>query len=297
MNQFEVIMADSSDTSEVLNRLRENDIEGLTSDHIEQVLAKANEIVGYKPRVGILGKTGVGKSSLCNAIFGEEIAEVSDVDACTREPEEFLLSLDEESQITLVDVPGVGENRERDIEYANLYKKLLPKLDLVIWVLKADDRAYSTEETFYEDVVSPGLGNSPFLIALNQVDKIKPLREWNLEMNRPGPNQHENITKKVSSVSDTFGVPSSDVVPISSSEGYGLVDLVYRVVFRLPDEKKFAFERKVSRKHSSEETKEEARKGFFSSLRKKLTEIWKRDGDKIVEGAIRAVWKIITRRR
>lgn len=290
-------MSNSSTNSEVLDRLREDDIEGLTSDHIEQVLAKANEIVGYKPRVGVLGKTGVGKSSLCNSIFGEEIAEVSDVEACTREPEEFLLSLDERSQITLVDVPGVGETKERDIEYAELYRNLLPKLDLVLWVLKADDRAYSTEEGFYKDVVKPGLGNSPFLIALNQVDKIEPFREWDLEMNRPGTKQHENITSKVSSVSDTFDIPSSDVVPVSSSEGYGLVSLVYRIVFRLPDEKKFSFERKVNRKHSSKEAKEEARKGFFSALRKKLGEIWERDGDKIIEGAIRAVWQIITRRR
>jgi len=290
-------MSDSSTTSEVLDRLRENDIDEFTSDQIEKVLAKAKEIVGYKPRVGVLGKTGVGKSSLCNAIFGEEIAEVSDVEACTREPGEFLLSLDGKSQITLVDVPGVGESKKRDIEYAELYRRLLPKLDLVLWVLKADDRAYSTEEVFYKDVVKPGLGGAPFLIALNQVDKVEPFREWNSEMNRPGPNQHENISSKVSSVSDTFGIPSNDVVPVSSSEGYGLVSLVYRIVFRLPDEKKFSFERKVNRKHSSEETKEEARKGFSSALRKKLGEIWERDGDKIIEGAIRAVWQIFTRRR
>ena len=54
---------------------------------------------------------------------------------------------------------------------------------------------------------------------------------------------------------------------------------------------------KVNRKHSSKETKEEARKGFFSALRKKLGEIWERDGDKIIEGTIRAVWQIITRKR
>jgi predicted GTPase len=33
------------------------------------VFSKLNEIVGYEPRIGIMGKTGAGKSSLCNAIL------------------------------------------------------------------------------------------------------------------------------------------------------------------------------------------------------------------------------------
>ncbi|ASK34570.1 hypothetical protein CEK62_09325 [Alcanivorax sp. N3-2A] len=68
----------------------------------------------YTPKIGVFGVTGVGKSSLCNALFGRDIAEVSDVAACTRNPQEVLVTDDEGGGLILVDVPGVGENLERD---------------------------------------------------------------------------------------------------------------------------------------------------------------------------------------
>jgi hypothetical protein len=41
------------------------------------------------------GKTGAGKSSLCNALFAGEVSPVSDVAACTREPLRFRLQVGE----------------------------------------------------------------------------------------------------------------------------------------------------------------------------------------------------------
>ncbi|VFS46840.1 tRNA modification GTPase TrmE [Budvicia aquatica] len=46
-----------------------------------------------KPVIGIMGKTGVGKSSLCNALFQADISPVSDVTACTRGALRFRLQI------------------------------------------------------------------------------------------------------------------------------------------------------------------------------------------------------------
>ena len=46
----------------------------------------------------------------------------------------------------IVDLPGVGENGQRDQEYLTLYRRMLPELDLVLWVIKADDRALSVSD-------------------------------------------------------------------------------------------------------------------------------------------------------
>ena len=53
---------------------------------LREIKAEISRIRNYSPKVAIFGDTGVGKSSLCNALFGKDIAEISDVEACTRSP-------------------------------------------------------------------------------------------------------------------------------------------------------------------------------------------------------------------
>lgn len=91
----------------------------------ECILQQINQLTHYEPVIGIMGKTGAGKSSLCNALFSGEVSPVSDVAACTREPLRFRLQVGER-YMTLVDLPGVGESSARDAEYAALYREQLP---------------------------------------------------------------------------------------------------------------------------------------------------------------------------
>lgn len=52
--------------------------------------------------------------------------------------------------LTFIDLLGVEESIERDREYHQLYRNLLPELDFIIWVLKADDRAWSSDEQCHQ---------------------------------------------------------------------------------------------------------------------------------------------------
>lgn len=116
------------------------------------ILERLRSLTQYEPVIGIMGKTGAGKSSLCNALFASEVSPVSDVVACTREPLQFSLQVGERV-MTLVDLPGVGESSLHDAEYAALYREHLPRLDLVLWLIKADDRALAVDEHFYRQVI------------------------------------------------------------------------------------------------------------------------------------------------
>lgn len=59
-------------------------LSGLPQWASERILQQINQLTHYEPVIGIMGKTGAGKSSLCNALFAGEVSPVSDIAACTR---------------------------------------------------------------------------------------------------------------------------------------------------------------------------------------------------------------------
>ncbi|GHV79489.1 hypothetical protein AGMMS49944_12800 [Spirochaetia bacterium] len=227
----------------------------------------------YAPVIGIFGKTGVGKSSLCNSLFGQDVCPISDVKACTRNTQEVLLDLGGGKGFSLLDVPGVGETNERDAEYAELYAKLLPEIDLVLWVLKADERAFSSDEMFYKEIVKPHIRQGkPFYFVLNQVDKIEPCREWDIEAHKPGVKQFSNIGLKIDDVAQTFGYPKTQVLAVAANERYNLVNLLDTVIYALPNAKRVTVYCKVPKENRSKEQETFAKEGLADEIRRIIRE-------------------------
>lgn len=235
----------------------------LTKEQRARIEQKINQVLTYEPRIGVFGKTGVGKSSLCNALFGQDVCPVSDVEACTRNTQEVLLNMGTKG-IKLIDVPGAGESMDRDEEYAALYAKLLPELDLVLWLIKADDRALSSDENFFQNVVKPHIEqNKPFFFVLNQADKIEPFREWNAEKHEPGVRQFKNIHAKIDDIAKRFQVPSSKIIAVSADEKYNLVQLVDEIVYALPKEKNISVFKAVDKEFHSAAASAHVKRGFL----------------------------------
>ncbi|MBJ9140150.1 GTPase family protein, partial [Citrobacter koseri] len=136
-------MSDAPDTLASTEALR-SQLSFLPQHTCDRILSRLQHAIHYEPVIGIMGKTGAGKSSLCNALFQQPVCLTSDLMACTREPQRLVLTVGERS-MTLVDLPGVGETPEKDETYLSLYQQLLAELDLIIWVLRADDRARATD--------------------------------------------------------------------------------------------------------------------------------------------------------
>ena len=208
-------------------------------DQLHAIRERLPLLVHYQAVVGVLGKTGAGKSALCNALSGQECAEVSDVDACTRYPLEITLSYRDGNGLSLLDVPGMGESTAHDKDYAELYRRLLPELDLILWVIKGDDRALSVDEQVYRDIVRPYAERHrvPVMVVISQIDKVEPNQEWDWSHHHPGPQQAANAQNKRRSVCRLLAVPPAQVCMVSARAGYGLVDLVEAMVSALPTEK------------------------------------------------------------
>lgn len=240
---------------------------------VREALAKRiSESIGYEPRIGVMGKSGAGKSSLCNAIFQENICAVSHVRACTREVKELTIQFNQH-KLKLVDIPGVGENESRDQEYEALYREQLPSLDLILWVIKGDDRAFSSDERFYENVVKPAGGETKVLFVLNQADKIEPFREWDTERNQPSNAQRINIEEKERYLKECFGFTEHPVLSVSANENWNINALVEAMIRALPKHAKSGVAAQLKKELKTEAVAENASDGFSDTVADIIDEV------------------------
>lgn len=269
----------------------------LTQEQLVQEISKRiTRIRSYTPKVGVFGNSGVGKSSLCNALFGKEVAKISDVEACTRKPQEILLG-SENGGIILIDVPGIGEDPAHQKEYTALYKSLVPELDLVLWAIKADDRNYASALDSYKEVFSSEENIPPVLFVITQTDKTNDTEDWDHQDYKPGGTQRGNIAIKENDVSRRFGVSANQIISIAVSKkgkSYNLKELVDLVVEALPNEKKFSFTREAKQENVSEEARKGAEKGIWDSVKEFAGEAWDSVKDKVVDVIIASAPKIIS---
>ncbi|HEI8963096.1 TPA: GTPase family protein [Citrobacter freundii] len=226
------------------------------------ILARLRSLTQYEPVIGIMGKTGVGKSSLCNALFQGEVTPVSDVEACTRDVLRFRLSSVSHS-LLLVDLPGVGESEARDEEYTTLYRRILPELDLVLWVIKADDRALSVDEHFYRKVMLAY--QHRVLFVVNQADKAEPCHQWNTTSNTPSHGQQSTIEAKWSAVQQLF-LPHHPVCVVSARTGWGLDAMVETMMRCLPDRATSPLTTQLHGRLCTEPVKKQARERFGNAV-------------------------------
>lgn len=225
---------ESQDTNDILRSC----LNFLPQQTTERILSHLQHAINYEPVIGIMGKSGAGKSSLCNALFQQPVCLTSDLLGCTRDPQRIVLTVGERS-MTLVDLPGVGETPEYDAEYSTLYQELLTELDLIIWVLRADDRARAVDIVTHRSLLAYGADASRFLFVVSQADRIPPLPEL------PGqavPSTEQCLSLAVISSQITGQLPSSfPVMAVSAHTGYNLHALVELMIHALPVQASSAF--------------------------------------------------------
>ena len=226
------------------------------------ILERIQNLTHYEPLIGIMGKSGAGKSSLCNELFRGEVSPVCDVNACTRDVLRFRLRSGRHS-LVIVDLPGVGENGRRDHEYRALYRRMLPELDLVLWVIKADDRALTVDEQFWHGVMQPY--RQKVLFVINQADKIEPCHEWDSAIGTPSPQQQVNLKAKQAAIMAMFK-PHHPVCAVSASTGWGIEDMVAAMMRCLPDRATSPVVTQLHGRLCTEPVKSQARDSFGDAV-------------------------------
>ena len=240
---------------------------GVDPEELNRFREKIQTVWNYTPTVCIFGQAGAGKSSLCNALFGEDVFKISPTEACTKTRQDHTFEIGMKGKLRIIDMPGMGESHDKDATYQALYEETVTHADLVIWALKSDSRAYASDIRAWK-LISKRLGelDIPVFFLLTQADKIDPTHEWIKRKSLPGSEQLGNLLLKKKVIARDFGVDSLTVVPVSSTTGYGLKDLVLAMLVSLPDEKKTGFYKLTNSSVQTDEAKKEADKGFFNAI-------------------------------
>lgn len=121
--------------------------------------------------IGFFGRRNVGKSSVVNAVTGQELAVVSEVKGTTTDPVQKAMELLPVGPVVVIDTPGfddvgtLGELRVRKT------KQILNKTDVAVLVL---DGAAGVSETEKELLGIFREKEIPFVLAVNKEDLRKP---------------------------------------------------------------------------------------------------------------------------
>lgn len=214
--------------------------------HIKQ--AMRIELNNKPPTIGLVGVSGVGKSSTINAMFKTSLA-ISHTVACTKEFEATDMSLQiktgeisgEQTSLRVIDAPGLGEDIMIDSKYIKMYHQYLPQCDVILWVLSARNRAIALDQTYLKEFLQY---SEKIVFGVNQVDLVYPMN-WNHKINLPSKEMEKNITEIEKDRTDKLKTIVNRNVPIvsySAIHGFNLEKLFNALIQTIPERRRWIFD-------------------------------------------------------
>lgn len=150
-------------------------------DHLIKVLPEKREHVvdAGSPRLAIVGRPNVGKSTLLNRLAGEQRVIVSEAPGTTRDPIDVEVDIDG-ARYVLVDTAGI-RRRPQITEDADLYavmraRAALQEADVALLLIDATEGVTHQDQRIAREIDDAGAG---LVVILNKWDALDEAhREW-----------------------------------------------------------------------------------------------------------------------
>ena len=117
--------------------------------------------------IGFFGKRNAGKSSLVNAVTGQELAVVSDVLGTTTDPVKKAMEILPLGPVVIIDTPGLDDLGELGEKRVKKAKQILAQTDLAVLVVDGTAGLAPEDEEIIRLFEERKL---PYLVAMNKAD-------------------------------------------------------------------------------------------------------------------------------
>ncbi|MBP3925585.1 MAG: 50S ribosome-binding GTPase, partial [Clostridium sp.] len=94
---------------------------------------------GERVHIGFFGRRNAGKSSLVNAVTGQELAIVSEVRGTTTDPVYKAMELLPLGPVVIIDTPGIDDEGELGQKRVGKSRQVLNKTDIALLVVDGRD--------------------------------------------------------------------------------------------------------------------------------------------------------------
>lgn len=124
---------------------------------------------GERIHIGFFGRRNAGKSSIMNAVTGQNMSIVSDTPGTTTDPVSKAMELLPLGPVMLIDTPGFDDEGVVGKLRVERAYEVLRKIDVAVIVVSADDDISDYEMNLIKELEERKL---PYIICINKIDIV-----------------------------------------------------------------------------------------------------------------------------
>ena len=156
--------------------------------------------------IGFFGRRNAGKSSVMNAVTGQDLAVVSDVKGTTTDPVYKSMELLPLGPVVMMDTPGIDDEGELGSLRVKKSYQVLNKTDVAVLVIDGSVGASPEDAAVLDRIRKKGI---PFVTVINKKELMRPEAE--------------------AGVKDALMLEDSQLISVSAAEGDGICGLKEKI--------------------------------------------------------------------